>query len=173
MTPKSLDLRDFRYLLDEEAEVEEIDVADYSDEVKRLINACETTTKFRSCVQKAQELLNRGRTVIIWCVFINTINCLAEALQAQGVAIQCIFGEVPLDQRQQILLDFKAGNFQVLITNPHTLAESVSLHSICHDAIYFEYSYNLIHLLQSKDRIHRLGLPQEQYMQYYSFANRI
>ena len=51
--------------------------------------------------------------------------------------------------------------------NPHTLAESVSLHSVCHDAIYFEYSYNLVHLLQSKDRIHRLGLPEGQYTQYF------
>ncbi len=47
------------------------------------------------------------------------------------------------------------------------MAESVSLHNICHDAIYFEYSYNLVHLLQSKDRIHRLGLPDGQYTQYY------
>ena len=54
-----------------------------------------------------------------------------------------------------------------MITNPHTLAESVSLHNECHDAIYFEYSYNLVHLLQSKDRIHRLGLPVGQYTQYY------
>lgn len=48
----------------------------------------------------------------------------------------------------------------------YTLAESVSLHSVCHDALYFEYSYNLVHLLQSKDRIHRLGLPEGQYTQY-------
>ena len=43
----------------------------------------------------------------------------------------------------------------------------MSLHTVCHDAIYFEYSYNLVHLLQSKDRIHRLGLPEGQYTQYY------
>lgn len=59
----------------------------------------------------------------------------------------------------------------MLITNPHTLAESVSLHTVCHDAIYYEYSYNLVHLLQSKDRIHRLGLPSEQYTQYYFLQN--
>jgi len=47
------------------------------------------------------------------------------------------------------------------------LAESVSLHNVCHDAVYFEYSYNLVHLLQSKDRIHRLGLQEGQYTQYY------
>ena len=64
------------------------------------------------------------------------------------------------------LQEFREGKIQVLLTNPHTLAESVSLHSVCHDAIYFEYSYNLVHLLQSKDRIHRLGLPDGQYTQY-------
>ncbi|MFZ2852118.1 MAG: helicase, partial [Leptotrichiaceae bacterium] len=47
------------------------------------------------------------------------------------------------------------------------LGESISLHEVCHDAVYYEYSYNLVHLLQSKDRIHRLGLKDEQYTQYY------
>ena len=55
----------------------------------------------------------------------------------------------------------------MLVTNPQTLAESVSLHSVCHDAVYFDYSYNLVHLLQSKDRIHRLGLPDDQKTRYY------
>lgn len=72
-----------------------------------------------------------------------------------------------MEVRQAILSAFCKGDLDFLITNPHTLAESVSLHSICHDAIYFEYSYNLVHLLQSKDRIHRLGLPSDQYTQYY------
>lgn len=54
-----------------------------------------------------------------------------------------------------------------MITNPHTLAESVSLHDTCHDAVYFEYSFNLTHMLQSRDRINRLGLPENQYTQYY------
>ena len=56
---------------------------------------------------------------------------------------------------------------QIQTAFPFLLAESVSLHSVCHDAVYFEYSYNLVHLLQSKDRIHRLGLPPDQYTQYY------
>ena len=55
----------------------------------------------------------------------------------------------------------------MLIANPHTLAESVSLHKTCHDAVYFEYSFNLTHMLQSRDRINRLGLPDNQYTQYY------
>ena len=48
----------------------------------------------------------------------------------------------------------------------------MSLHHTCHNAIYYEYSYNLVHLLQSKDRIHRLGLEQNQYTQYYFMINK-
>ena len=88
-----------------------------------------------------------------------------------GIKARYIMGEVELEERTQLIYEFREGNFDVLITNPHTLAESVSLLSVCHDAVYFEYSYNLVHLLQSKDRIHRLGLPEGQYTQYYYLQN--
>lgn len=92
---------------------------------------------------------------------------LQRALSALNISSEIINGSIGRDERDVILSDFKNKKFSVLITNPHTLAESVSLHTICHDAVYFEYSYNLVHLLQSKDRIHRLGLPDGQYTQYY------
>lgn len=164
---QSLDLADFAYLLNDSVETSEIDYADYSNEVKALIDTCGTTTKFDRCIELAASLANQKKSIIIWCMFIDSIQNLSRALEEIGIRTRCIYGEVPLEERQQILSDFRNGNIQVLLTNPHTLAESVSLHSVCHDAIYFEYSYNLVHLLQSKDRIHRLGLPVGQYTQYY------
>ena len=118
-------------------------------------------------MELAESLTDQGKTVIVWCMFVSSIQRLSAALEARGIRTRCVYGEVPLEERQEILREFRRGGIQVLLTNPHTLAESVSLHSVCHDAIYFEYSYNLVHLLQSKDRIHRLGLPAGQYTQYY------
>ena len=164
---QSLDLSDFAYLLDDSAEASEIDYADYSEEVKALIEACGTTTKFSRCIEQVAFLAEQKKTVIIWCMFVDSIQRLSKALEEMGIRTRCIYGEVALEDRQQILTDFKSGQIQVLLTNPHTLAESVSLHSVCHDAVYYEYSYNLVHLLQSKDRIHRLGLSDDQYTQYY------
>lgn len=162
-----LSLKDFAYLLDDSVEnPEEIDYADYSEEIRMLIENCGDSVKFTACVNLAENTVLEGKTLIIWCVFRDSIRRLAEALERRGVRVRCVYGEVPLEERQQILSDFKNGGFQVLITNPHTLAESVSLHTVCHDALYYEYSYNLVHLLQSKDRIHRLGLPEGQYTQY-------
>ncbi|MBR6580170.1 MAG: hypothetical protein IKK66_02625 [Ruminococcus sp.] len=107
------------------------------------------------------------KQIVVWCIFVKTIDNLSNLLAEQGIKVKCVYGEIPLEERQNILAAFKKQEFDVLITNPNTLAESISLHTVCHDAIYFEYSFNLVHLLQSKDRIHRLGLPSTQYTQFY------
>lgn len=167
MLLESLDLRDFRYLLEDSDDESEIDFADYSDEIKTLIEHCDRSTKFDRCIDLIAELVRQGKPVIVWCMFVDSIRRLNKALEERSIHGRAVFGEVLLEERQQLINDFRNGKIEVLLTNPHTLAESVSLHSVCHDAIYFEYSYNLVHLLQSKDRIHRLGLPDGQYTQYY------
>jgi len=163
----SLNLSDFSYLLDDSLDEDELDFADYSDEVKMLIENAPTSTKFRQCIRLVSELVNNGKPVIVWCMFVQSITLLSYTLKQLDIPCECIYGEVPLANRHTILNAFRSGQFRVLLTNPHTLAESVSLHNVCHDAVYFEYSYNLVHLLQSKDRIHRLGLREGQYTQYY------
>lgn len=55
----------------------------------------------------------------------------------------------------------------MVIANPFAVAESISLHKACHNAIYLERSFNCAHFLQSKDRIHRYGLPKDTDTHYY------
>ena len=163
----SINLADFQYLLTDDVPVDEIDYADYTQELTDCIKSCKISTKTAQCINLIKGLCIQGKTVIVWCVFVKTIQNLADLLKKEGINVKCVYGEVELSERQQIIKDFKEHQFEVLITNPNTLAESVSLHTVCHDAIYFEYSFNLVHLLQSKDRIHRLGLPDNQYTQFY------
>lgn len=120
-----------------------------------------------ACEQLVERIVAEGRPVIVWCIFVRSISNLQRDLTAMGIPTEAINGATPQEERREILDDFREGRFRVLVTNPQTLAESVSLHSVCHDAVYFEYSYNLVHLLQSKDRIHRLGLPDDQKTRYY------
>ena len=158
---------DFSDVLDTTLDPEFIDYIDYSQDIVDLINSIDKTKKFNSCIQKVEELNSKGKSVIVWCIFVDSIQKLAYQLQKKGISVGIIFGNTSEEEREEILNKFKEKEIEVLITNPHTLAESVSLHSVCHDAIYYEYSYNLVHLLQSKDRIHRLGLKEGQYTQYY------
>lgn len=163
---KNLNFNDFKYLLDDEREIDEIDYVDYSTEIIQLIKNCPASQKMECCINEVKNLVSQNKSVVIWCVFVDSINSLATKLESAGISVKCVYGEIPLEERAQLINDFKSGEISVLITNPHTLAESVSLHTVCHDAVYFEYSYNLVHLLQSKDRIHRLGLPDDQYTHY-------
>ena len=163
----SINLADFQYLLTDDVPIQDIDYADYSKELQQCIQNSSISTKTEQCINLVKGLVIQNKPVIIWCVFVKTIQNLAGLLEDIGIKVRRVYGDVELCERQQIITDFKNKAFDVLITNPNTLAESVSFHTVCHDAIYFEYSFNLVHLLQSKDRIHRLGLPDEQYTQFY------
>ncbi len=168
MLRDAIDSEDLEYVLDQVGEnPTDIDFVNYSDEVPKLIDFCGKSTKMGVCEDLVTRLVNQGKPVIVWCIFVRSINNVVTNLNRMGIPAQAIYGATPQEVREEILEDFRMGLFKVLVTNPHTLAESVSLHQVCHDGVYFEYSYNLVHLLQSKDRIHRLGLPQGQYTQYH------
>jgi SNF2 family DNA or RNA helicase len=49
-----------------------------------------------------------------------------------------------------------------MVANPAAASEGVSLHRICHHALYLDRTFNAAHYLQSEDRIHRFGLTSGQ-----------
>lgn len=167
MLLEDLDPAEYSWLLDENEETGEIDYVDYSEEIEEMILRAPASIKIEHCINLANRLHSEGKPVIIWCIFVKTMFTLEEKLRELGINARIVYGGNSQEEREQTLDRFRNGDIDVLITNPHTLAESVSLHSVCHDAIYYEYSFNLVHLLQSKDRIHRLGLPEGQYTQYF------
>lgn len=81
-------------------------------------------------------------------IFYSTIR---KKCQESGLKVVTIYGETPLDKRLQLIEEYQQGYYDVLITNPHTLAESVSLHHFCHDAIY--YSIAIIWFIYCNQRI--------------------
>ena len=165
---EKVDINEFRDIFDIDDTAYDLDYVDMSEDLLKTIkDAPKPSSKLTACLELIKDLYSQNKPVIVWTIFVRSMSILAEYLQKYNIKAKIISGAVSPEERVHIINDFKARKFDVLITNPHTLAESVSLHSVCHDAIYYEYSYNLVHLLQSKDRIHRLGLPENQYTQYY------
>lgn len=168
MLAHAIDPQDLEYVLDQVGDnYTDIDYVDFSQQFYDSIRNSRPTSKLKACEQVVAKIISEGHPVVVWCIFVHSINNLVHDLRGMGISAEAVYGATPQDNRREILDDFRAGNFKVLVTNPQTLAESVSLHTVCHDAVYFEYSYNLVHLLQSKDRIHRLGLPRDQKTRYY------
>jgi len=168
----NIDFSDIAAVIDDESDYsEDVVIQDYSEDIVDLVNQVSITTKTKATIDLIKRLTSENKKVIVWCIFISSIKELEELCEAVNLKVKCIYGEVALEDRLSLIDQFRNGEIDVLITNPHTLAESVSLHTVCHDAIYYEYSFNLVHLLQSKDRIHRLGLKEGQYTQYYFMNN--
>ena len=142
---------------------EEITRCDIIKDIQML----DVSSKFKAGIDEIQKLVGENKQVLVWGIFIDTLLKIKLELDKLNISSNIIYGDISNTDRQKTIEDFKQKNIQVLIANPNTLAESVSLHMICHDAIYFEYSFNLTHMLQSKDRINRLGLDEKQYTQYY------
>lgn len=125
----------------------------------------------------AKESLARKEKIIIWCSFVATIEKLSKMLEKYQPIV--VYGALPRDElddpednRELRIEEFKANpEKNVLIANPASLAESVSLHKVCHHAIYVDRTFNGGHYMQSLERIHRIGIApniQTRYTIYLS-----
>ena len=136
----------------------------------------ETPKKFVEVKKLLEEkiLANNGKA-IIWTIFIQNAKQLQEYLINNCIASKLLIGEVEQTDREVIIDKFNDPNnseFQVVIANPFAVSESISLHKGCHNAIYMERDYNCSNFLQSKDRIHRYGLPENQETNYYYILSK-
>ena len=120
------------------------------------------------------EILPKNGKVIIWTIFIQNAEKLQEVLEQSGIRTKLLIGRIPQDEREQTIKCFNNPNnddFRVVIANPFSVSESISLHKGCHNAVYLERDYNAANFLQSKDRIHRVGLPEGVETNYYYFVS--
>ena len=97
--------------------------------------------------------------MLIWTIFTENAKYLKRELKKLGIKSEYLIGMVEPAQREVIVNDFNnlESQLKVVIANPFTVGESVSLHHGCNYAIYLERDYNCSNFVQSKDRIHRVG----------------
>lgn len=122
-----------------------------------------TSQKILAVVAHARDLARQGKKCIIWTIFSGNIRDL-ELLLADLNPVS-LYGAVPSgDENDLSTREGRIKRFHeddacwVMIANPAAAGEGISLHTVCHDAIYLDRSYVSTHYLQSIDRIHRLGL---------------
>lgn len=139
------------------------------DKVKDMNVSNLESPKFVKGIELVKKLVSENKKVVVWGSFVGTLYKIVDKLRESGVNAELVYGGTKREDRDVIINRFKEDNnqIQVLVSNPNTLGESVSLHHVVHDAVYFEYNYNLTFMLQSRDRIHRLGLNSDAQTRYY------
>jgi SNF2 family DNA or RNA helicase len=117
--------------------------------------------KFKYVALRTQELANQNQKVLVWSSFIGNLASLKAVLAKFNPAV--VYGNTPASERESEISRFRNDpNCNVLLSNPQTLGEGISLHKHCHAEIFVDRTYNAGLYLQAVDRIHRLGLDSDQ-----------
>ena len=149
---------------------DEIDVDNRIIDLINNYDSLEIPPRLIKLLSLTKSLLDNNQKVIIWCEFIDTCERVSEYLKANGIKNNILYGKTSQEDRETIISAFKDptnSDFKVVVANPHAVGESISLHKACHNAIYYEMGFNAGVYMQSKDRIHRVGLPKDCETNYY------
>lgn len=141
-------------------------------------DSLEVPAKADYLLKLVSTLKKQNQKVLIWSTFVGTLRFLHLFLNSKGIRSNLIYGGTPIEAeenvdivntRDYIIQDFKnpSGSLDVLIANPAACAESVSLHTACSHAVYYDLSYNCAQYIQSLDRIHRVGGSENKTSYYY------
>ena len=147
--------------------------------LEAFINSKSLHSKMHSTIKHASEIIKKGEKVIIWAIFSKSIEMLYENLKSMDFNGGVLVGEGnPISSinnglnREEVIQKFKVDeDFQFVIANAAAVGESISLHKTCHNAIYYELSYDAAQLIQSKDRIHRVGVPKDVSTNYFYYIS--
>lgn len=141
--------------------------------------ARETPAKSLAALEIIRQIAVDGGKVVCWSNFVSNLDYFTGLVEQHlDLPVYQIDGRVPsgddalhatagptdrpgdTDTREQIIARFlDTPGPAVLVTNPASCSESISLHRTCWNAIYLDRTYDCALYLQSIDRIHRLGLP--------------
>jgi len=163
-----------------------IDDRDIVQLIKSYSSTEEIPTKFVETgrlIKKTIEQSGPAGKVIVWTIHISNMLDLQDYLYSQDIQSERLCGDVPNEEddideniitREKIISNFhrKDCPYKVIIANPFAVGESISLHKACHNAIYLEMNFNAAMYMQSKDRIHRVGLGKDDKINYYYFLSK-
>ncbi|MFF9072277.1 DEAD/DEAH box helicase [Streptomyces sp. NPDC014872] len=133
----------------------EIPQSDSLYALMRDLPSYELSPKYQEALSIVAENAARGRKTLVWTTFVRSLNTMEGMFAGYQPAV--VHGGVP-DREEQIRRFREDPDCAVLLSNPATLGEGISLHHVCHDAVYVDRDFMAGRFLQSLDRIHRLGL---------------
>ncbi|WP_282791807.1 DEAD/DEAH box helicase [Streptomyces sp. CC224B] len=115
----------------------------------------ELSPKYKEALTIVGQNAAMGRKTLVWTTFVRSLTTMERLFAAYQPAV--VHGGTP-DREEQLRRFREDPRCHVLLSNPATLGEGISLHHVCHDAVYVDRDFMAGRYLQSLDRIHRLGL---------------
>lgn len=139
----------------------EIPVDSHLEELLENYRHYEKPWKLTAVEAIVQQNRSKGMKTLVWSNFVRNLETLKRHVLASHNPAM-IHGGVTENRDLELERFRNDRDCWVLVANPAATGEGVSLHQVCHDAVYLERTFNAGQYLQSVDRIHRLGLRPDE-----------
>lgn len=142
--------------------------------VKKLIDDIEATiadsawrpSKWKrlieDCLAANGILPGNGEQAVIFTEYTDSAVWIAERLAAEGFSTRVYSGRQPNRERDQVRLDFMAGDFQIIVTTDAG-NEGIDLQA-AHVLVNYDIPWSLVRLEQRMGRIHRVGQERDVFL---------
>lgn len=105
-------------------------------------------------------VIGEGRKLVIFARFLPEVAAIGELLRSKGIRYGRITGEVPLQERGEIVEDFQTNpETMCFVAQLQTAGLGITLHAAS-TAVFYSVGYNLADYQQALARIHRKGQTQ-------------
>ena len=105
-------------------------------------------------------VLGEGRKLVIFARFLPEVAAIGELLRSKGIRYGRITGDVPLQERGEIVEDFQTNpETMCFVAQLQTAGLGITLHAAS-TAVFYSVGYNLADYQQALARIHRKGQTQ-------------
>lgn len=117
-----------------------------------------------------RDIINAGEKVIVWSSFIDNVNYFYHKYKEYSPTR--IHGKLTIEERNESVRKFKAGESNVLFATPQAAKEGLTL-TIANNVIFYDRGFSLDDYLQAQDRIHRISQTRTCYIYNFIALNSI
>ena len=109
-----------------------------------------------------KDVMDTGIQFLVFCYHKSLMNAIEEACDGKAMRID---GDTPTEKRHQYVKDFQAGKYQVAVLSMLAAGTGITLTAASH-VIFAELYWVPGVLMQSEDRVHRIGQENPCHIQY-------
>ena len=123
--------------------------------------------KLATAIDIVRQLLDEGRSPIVWCRYIATAKYLAIELdralgkQVKGLRVVAVTGEQPEEERREIVAGLGQTARRVLVATD-CLSEGINLQEWFDAVLHYDLPWNPNRLEQREGRVDRFGQPARE-----------
>lgn len=131
-----------------------------------ILRQCTGALKISRCIELVEDLLEEGKSVVVFTDFILTGQILADKFN-----VRLMSGQVPQKERQPIIDDFQNGISKVFVGTIKACGAGLTL-TAASDMIFVDFPYTPGDFHQACDRIHRINQTKSCFI-YQLVVNEI